>query len=59
MFIFRGRAIVLKEKTNKVVGWLNCFVVVRNIVANVNFIYIDLLWAGICLLLKVNIYTSK
>lgn len=41
-FTFAGRTVVLKEEANKVVGWLNRFAAVGNIVANVDPVYIGL-----------------
>ena len=52
-FIFEGRTVVLKEKADKVVGWLNRFAKVGDIVANVDPVHMGLPWAGIRLLLEV------
>ena len=52
-FTFKGRTVVLKEKADKVVGWLNRFAAVGDVVANVDPVHVGLPWAGIRLLLKV------
>lgn len=57
-FTFTGRTIVLKEEANKVVGWLNRFTAVGDVVANVDPVHMGLPWAGIRLLLKLKAHTS-
>ena len=52
-FTVTGRAIAVKEKADKVVGWLNRFRAVGDIVANVDPVHVGLPWAGIRLLLEV------
>ncbi|MCJ1420359.1 hypothetical protein MMC32_006716 [Xylographa parallela] len=51
-FRFTGRTIDLKEEADKVVGWLNRFKAVGDIVANVDPMHVGLPWAGIRLLLE-------
>lgn len=58
-FTFTGRTIVLKEEANKVVGWLNRFTAVGDVVANVDPVHVGLPWAGIRLLLNVKTHTSR
>ena len=41
-FIFKGRTVILKEKADKVVGWLNRFAKVGDIVVNIDPVYIGL-----------------
>ena len=52
-FVFKGRTVILKEKADKVVGWLNRFTAVGDVVANVDPVHMGLPWAGIRLLLEV------
>ena len=52
-FTIRERTVVLKEKADKVVGWLNRFAAVGDVVANVDLLHVGLSWAGIRLLLEV------
>ena len=58
-FTFKGRTVVLKEKADKVVGWLNRFAKVGDVVANVDPVHVGLPWAGIRLLLEVKICASQ
>jgi len=58
-FTFMGRTVVLKEKADKVVGWLNRFAAVGDVVANVDPVHVGLPWAGIRLLLEVKAHASK
>lgn len=58
-FTFTGRTVVLKEEADKVVGWLNRFSAVGDVVANVDPMHVGLPWAGIRLLLKVKAYASE
>jgi len=58
-FTFTGRTVVLKEKADKVVGWLNRFTAVGDVVANVDPVHVGLPWAGIRLLLEVKARASK
>ena len=58
-FRFTGRTIDLKEEADKVVGWLNRFKAVGDIVANVDPMHVGLPWAGIRLLLEVKPYTLE
>ncbi|KAL8696376.1 MAG: hypothetical protein Q9201_007692 [Fulgogasparrea decipioides] len=51
-FTFSGRTVVLKEKADKVVGWLNRFAAVGDVVANADPVHVGLPWAGIRLLLE-------
>ena len=55
-FTFTGRAVIVEGEANKVVGWLDRFKVVGDIVANVDPTHV---WAGIRLLLEVNARASK
>ncbi len=52
-FTFTGRAVDVKEEADKVVGWLDRFKAVGDIVANVDPMHVGLPWAGIRLLLEV------
>ena len=52
-FTFRGRTVDVKEEADKVVGWLDRFKAVGDIVANVDPMRVGLPWAGIRLLLEV------
>ena len=58
-FTFTGRTVVVKEQADKVVGWLNRFTAVGDIVANVDPVHVGLPWAGIRLLLEVKACASK
>lgn len=58
-FIFRGRIVDVKEEADKVVGWLDRFKAVGDIVANVDPMHVGLPWAGIRLLLEVKARASK
>ncbi|RDW62068.1 hypothetical protein BP6252_11501 [Coleophoma cylindrospora] len=49
---FAGRTVTLKDKADKVIGWLNRFKSVGDIVVNVDPIHAGLPWAGICFLLE-------
>ncbi|KAL8626046.1 hypothetical protein Q9189_008273, partial [Teloschistes chrysophthalmus] len=51
-YTFAGRTVVLKEEADKVVGWLNRFTAIGDVVANVDPVHIGLPWAGIRLLLQ-------
>jgi hypothetical protein len=52
-FTFRGRIVNVKEEADKVIGWLNRFKAIGDIVANVDPMHVGLPWAGIRLLLEV------
>lgn len=58
-FTVTGRTIAVKEKADKVVGWLNRFTAVGDIVANVDPVHVGLPWAGIRLLLEVKACVSQ
>lgn len=58
-FTFTGRTVVVKEEADKVVGWLDRFKAVGDIVANVDPMHVGLPWAGIRLLLEVKARASK
>ena len=58
-FTFTGRTVLLKEKADKVVGWLKRFAAVGDVVANVDPVHVGLPWAGIRLLLEVKAHASK
>ena len=58
-FTFTGRTVVVKEEADKVVGWLNRFMAVGDVVANVDPVHVGLPWAGIRLLLEVKARASK
>ncbi len=58
-FIFTGRTVLVKEEADKVVGWLNRFTAVGDVVANVDPVHVGLPWAGIRLLLEVKARASK
>ena len=55
-FIIKGRTIAVKGEADKVVGWLNRFTAVGDVVANVDPVHVGLPWAGIRLLLEVKAY---
>ena len=59
MFTFMGRSVVVKEEADKVVGWLNRFTAVGDVVANVDPVHVGLPWAGIRLLLEVKARAFK
>ena len=46
----------MKGEADKVVGWLNRFTAVGDVVANVDPVHMGLPWAGIRLLLEVKAY---
>ena len=58
-FILTGRTVVVKEEADKVVGWLNRFVAVGDVLANVDPVHVGLPWAGIRLLLQVKARASE
>ncbi len=58
-FTFIGRTVDVKEEADKVVGWLDRFKAVGDIVANVDPIHVGLPWAGIRLLLEVKLYAPE
>lgn len=58
-FTFTGRTVILKDKADKVVGWLNRFAAVGDVVANVDPVHVGLPWAGIRLLLEVKAHASR
>ena len=58
-FTVKGRTIAVKEKADRVVGWLNRFTAVGNVVANVNPVHVGLPWAGIRLVLEVKAYAFQ
>lgn len=58
-FTVTGRTIAVKEKADKVVGWLNRFRAVGDVVANVDPVHVGLPWAGIRLLLEVKARTCQ
>ena len=47
----------MEEEADKVVGWLNRFTAVGDVVANVDPVHVGLPWAGIRLLLEVRVGT--
>ncbi|KAI4086507.1 MAG: hypothetical protein L6R37_008413, partial [Teloschistes peruensis] len=51
-YTFAGRTVVLKEEAEKVVGWLNRFTAIGDVVADVDPVHIGLPWAGIRLLFQ-------
>lgn len=58
-FTFAERTVVVKEEADKVVGWLNRFTAVGDVVANVDPMHVGLPWAGIRVLLKVKARAFK
>jgi hypothetical protein len=52
-FTLNGRNVVLREKADKVVHWLNRFKSVGDVAANADPVHAGLPWAGIRLLLEV------
>ena len=52
-FTLNGRNVILREKADKVVYWLDRFKSVGDVVANADPIHIGLPWAGVRLLLEV------
>ncbi|KAL9582972.1 MAG: hypothetical protein Q9212_002981, partial [Teloschistes hypoglaucus] len=57
-YTFAGRTVVLKEEADKVVGWLNRFTAIGDVVANVDPVHIGLPWAGIRLLFQMKAHAS-
>lgn len=58
-FTVTGRPIAVKEKAGKIIGWLNRFRAVGDVVANVDPVHVGLPWAGIRLLLEVKARTCQ
>ena len=58
-FTFGGRTVDLKEEADKLVGWVDRFKAVGDIVANVDPMHVGLPWAGIRLLLEVKPHAPK
>ena len=58
-FTVKGHTITVKEKADKVVGWLNRFTAVGDVVANVDPVHVGLPWAGVRLLLEVKAYAFQ
>ena len=54
-FAFGTHTFMLREKTEKIVQWLNRFKGVGDVVSNADPIHVGLPWAGIRLLLEVSI----
>jgi hypothetical protein len=52
-FELNGRQIILRDLAQKVVVWINKFMQVGDVVANVDPIHVGLPWAGVRLLLQV------
>jgi hypothetical protein len=52
---FRGRTIVLREKADNIVKWLDRFKQVGDVVSNVDPVHVGLPWAGIRLLLEASV----
>ena len=57
-FTLAGRTVVVKEEADKVIGWLNRFKAVGDVVANVDPVHVGLPWAGVRLLLEVKARAS-
>ena len=58
-FTVKGRTVAVREKADKVVGWLNRFRAVGDVVATVDPVYVGLPWAGIRLLLEVKVHAPQ
>ena len=58
-FTFPGRTVIVKEEADKLVGWLNRFTAVGDVVANIDPVHVGLPWAGIRLLLEVKARASN
>jgi hypothetical protein len=54
-FIFYGRTVILREKADNIVKWLDRFKQVGDVASNVDPVHIGLPWAGIRFLLEVRI----
>lgn len=54
-FTFIGRTVVVKEEADMVIGWLNRFRAVGDVVANIDPVHVGLPWASIRLLLEVKV----
>jgi hypothetical protein len=54
-FTFGGHTVVLREKADNIVKWLDWFKQVGDVASNADPIHVGLPWAGIRLLLEVNI----
>ena len=52
---FRGHTIVLREKADNIVKWLDRFKQVGDVASNVDPMHVGLPWAGIRLLLEVSV----
>ena len=52
-FTFRGHTVVLREKADKIVKWLDRFKQVGDVASNADPVHVGLPWAGIRLLLEV------
>lgn len=58
-FTFTGRIVVVKEKTDKMIDWLNRFTTVEDVVINVDLVHVSLSWADIRLLLEIKARAFK
>ncbi len=58
-FTFTKRIIVVKEKTDKMIDWLNRFTTIEDVVTNVDLVHVSLSWADIRLLLEVKARAFK
>ena len=54
-FTFCGRAVILREKADSIVKWLDRFKQVGDVASNADPVHIGLPWAGIRFLLEVSI----
>ena len=54
-FTFRGHPIILREKADNIVKWLDRFKQVGDVASNGDPVHVGLPWAGIRLLLEVSI----
>lgn len=56
---FRGKEILLQDKADKVVEWLDHFKDIGDVAANADPVHIGLPWAGVRVLLKVCFWPVK
>lgn len=58
-FTFTKWIVVVKEKTDKMINWLNRFTTIEDVVTNVDLMHVSLSWADIRLLLEVKARAFK
>lgn len=58
-FTFMRQIVVVKEKIDKMIDWLNQFTTIEDVVTNVDFVHVSLSWADIRLLLEIKARAFK